>query len=272
MDEEIVSVIGSFCRLNARMLFVACALGTFSLYFILVAALFYFFQPQTFLDVLWSQRTLFTVKLSVAAATLATLLSLVMAVPSAYALSRYEFLGRRVVDTILELPMIVSPAALGAMILIFFNNPAGIWIQEHGIQFVFNWNGIVLAQFVTVCGIATRLIKAAMDEIPRRYEDVARTLGASPWKAFLTITLPLCRRGILAAAILTWAKALGEFGATIMVAGSMQQRTETLPIAIFLRLSSAEIEATVVLILLLLTIGLTTLYVVRLITGASRLA
>lgn len=257
---------------GSRKLFVSSALGIFLLYFLLVTSLLYFFSAQTFVQVLWSQRTLFSIRLSVSAATIATALAVFIAVPSAYALSRYEFVGKRIVDTILELPMIVSPAALGAMILIFFNTPPGIWIQERGIQFVFAWNGIVLAQFVTVCGIATRLIKAAMDEIPRRYEDVARTLGASYWKAFVTVTLPLCKRGILAASILTWAKALGEFGATIMVAGSMQQRTETLPIAIFLRLSSAEIEGTVVLILLLLSIGLITLYLVRLITGSSSYA
>jgi len=258
--------------LTSRTLFVGCAIGTFSLYFVLAASLFYFFRTETFFDVLWSQRTLFTVRLSVLAATLATGIAILVAVPSAYALSRYEFPGKRVVDTMLELPMVVSPAALGAMILIFFNNPAGIWIQEHCIQFVFTWYGIVLAQFVTVCGISTRLIKAAMDEIPRRYGEVARTLGASPWRAFYTIDLPLCKRGILAASILTWAKALGEFGATILVAGSMQQRTETLPIAIFLRLSSAEIEATVVLILLLLLIGLCTLYAVRVLTEGKTYA
>jgi molybdate transport system permease protein len=168
--------------------------------------------------------------------------------------------------------MIVSPAALGAMLLIFFNNPLGLWIQDHGVQFVFTSYGIILAQFVTVCGVATRLIKAAMDEIPTRYEAVARTLGASPLKAFLTITLPLTRRGIYAAAILSWAKALGEFGATITIAGSMAMRTETLPVAIFMRLSSAEIEGTVVLIIVLLAIGLGTLYVVRLISGRAAYA
>ena len=167
-----------------------------------------------------------------------------------------NFRGKSAVDTILELPMIVSPAALGAMLLIFFNNPLGLWIQDHGAQFVFTFYGIVLAQFVTICGVSTRLIKAAMDEIPVRYEAVARTLGASPGKAFLTITLPLSKRGIIAASILSWAKALGEFGATITIAGSMAMKTETLPIAIFMRLSSAEIEGTVVLILILVSIGL----------------
>jgi molybdate transport system permease protein len=124
------------------------------------------------------------------------------------------------------------------MLLIFFNNPLGTWIQEHVAQFVFTFYGIILAQFITTLGIATRLIKAAVDEIPHRYEDVARSLGASPLKAFLTVTFPLSKRGIIASAVLTWAKALGEFGATITIAGSMAMKTETLPIAIFMRLSS----------------------------------
>jgi molybdate transport system permease protein len=212
------------------------------------------------------------VRLSIFAATVSTLLSILIAVPSAFALSRFEFKGRTLVDTILELPMIVSPAALGAMLLIFFNNPVGLWIQDHGAQFVFTFYGIVLAQFVTICGVSTRLIKAAMDEIPVRYEAVARTLGASPSKAFLTITLPLSRRGIYAACILSWAKALGEFGATITIAGSMAMKTETLPIAIFMKLSSAEIEGTVVLILILLSIGLGILYLVRLLSGRAAYA
>jgi molybdate transport system permease protein len=90
--------------------------------------------------------------------------------------------------------------------------------------------GILLAQFITTVGIGTRLIKAAMDEIPIRYEEAAKTLGASPLKAFLTVTLPLSKQGIIASSILTWAKALGEFGATITVAGSRAMKTEPLPV------------------------------------------
>jgi molybdate transport system permease protein len=238
----------------------------FFLYAGLILSLFYFYRAGLFFDILLSERTLFSIRLSLAAATAATLLSVFFAVPSAYALSRFKFPGRRIIDTALELPMIVSPVALGAMILIFFNNPIGIAIQDRGIQIVFTIYGILLAQFVTTAGIATRLIKAAMDEIPRRYEEVARTLGASPAKAFFTITLPLSRKGIIAASILTWAKALGEFGATITIAGSMAMKTETIPVAIFMRLASADIEGTVVLVLILIGIGLGVLYGVRLIT------
>jgi molybdate transport system permease protein len=249
-----------------KRLSILFALSIFALYTGLILSLFYFYKGSLFMETLFSERTLFSIKISLVAATIATLLSLVLAVPSAYALSRFDFKGRHVIDTILEFPLIVSPAALGAMLLIFFNNPLGTWIQEHVAQFVFTFYGIILAQFITTLGISTRLIKAALDEIPHRYEDVARSLGASPWKAFLTVTFPLSKRGIIASAVLTWAKALGEFGATITIAGSMAMKTETLPIAIFMRLSSADIEATVVLILVLVTIGLAVLYSVRLLT------
>lgn len=249
MSFKRVSIISAFC--------------VFILYAGLIFSLLYFYKTKHFMDVLLSERTLFSIRLSILAATAATLLSLIIAVPSAYALSRFSFKGKNAIDTILELPMIVSPAALGAMILIFFNNPLGFWIQENIEGFVFAVPGIILAQFVTTAGITTRLIKAAMDEIPQRYEDVARSLGATPAKAFFTVTVPLAKRGIIASVILTWAKALGEFGATITVAGSMAMKTETIPVAIFMRLSSADIEGTVVLILILIGIGIGVLYGIR---------
>ncbi len=240
------------------------ALSIFGLYIILIISLLYFVRGSLFLESLLSERTLFSIKLSFISATLATILALIFAIPSAYALSRFNFKGKNLIDTTLELPMIVSPSALGAMLLIFFNTPLGVWIQENLVSFVFTAYGVILAQFITVLGISTRLIKAAMDEIPKRYEEVALSLGVGPARTFLTITLPLCKRGLVAAGILTWAKALGEFGATITIAGTMAFKTETLPIAIFMRLASADIEGTVALILILIIIGLLTLYSVRL--------
>jgi molybdate transport system permease protein len=238
---------------------------TFLLYGGLLASLFYFFRGDAFIGTLVSERILFSIRLSLMTATIAALLSVGIAIPSAYALSRYKFIGKEIIDIFLELPMVVSPAALGAIILIFFYNPLGNWVQEHIIRFVFAVPGIIMAQFITTAGIATRMLKAAMDEIPKKYEDVACSLGASPLRAFFTITLPLCKRGIIASGILTWAKALGEFGATITVAGTMAMRTETLPTAIYLKLSTADIKGTVVLIFILIAIGLGMLFGVRLI-------
>ncbi|HOE17278.1 MAG TPA: ABC transporter permease [Syntrophorhabdaceae bacterium] len=249
-----------------KKLSISMSFAVFVMYGVLILSLFYFYNGSLFFDTLISERTLFSIRLSLFTATVATLVSVFCAVPSAYALSRFRFPGRQLIDTILELPMIVSPVALGAVVLIFFNTPPGVFLQERGVHFVFTIYGIFLAQFITTVGIAIRLIKAAMDEIPVRYEEVARTLGASPLKAFFTVTIPLSKKGIIAASILTWAKALGEFGATVTIAGSMAMKTETIPIAIFMRLASADIEGTAVLVLILITIGLGTLYGVRLLT------
>jgi molybdate transport system permease protein len=255
--------------MSFKRLSISISFAVFALYGGLILSLLYYYDGAMFLETLGSARTLFSIRLSLFTATVSTIIAVVVAIPSAYALSRFRFFGRQLIDTILELPMIVSPVALGAVILVFFNTPAGSFIQDHGVRFIFTIYGIFLAQFITTVGIAIRLIKAAMDEIPVRYEEVARTLGASPSKAFLTVTLPLCKRGIIASSILTWAKALGEFGATITIAGSMAMKTETIPVAIFMRLASADIEGTVVLVLMLIGMGMGILYGVRVLTGKA---
>lgn len=242
---------------------IVAALAVLALYGGLIASLAWFFDVTSFTQAVSSERTLFSVRLSLLAATVSTFFALLLAIPAAYALSRFRFPGREAVDTVLEFPIIVSPAALGAIILIFFNNPLGEWVQANVINFVFAFAGIVLAQFITILGVAVRMLKTAFDEVPVELETVARTLGASHRHAFFSVTLPLARNGLIAAFILTWAKAIGEFGATLMVAGSMAMRTETLPIAIFMRLSSADIEGTVTLILVLIGIGLTALFIAR---------
>ncbi len=246
-----------------RRVTILSALAVLLIYGLLIASLFYFFDGSAVLTALSSKRVLFSIQLSLVAATVATGLALLIAVPAAYALSRYRFRGREAIDAILEFPIIVSPAALGAIILIFFSNPMGQWVQEHFVQFVFAFAGIVLAQFITILGVAARFMKTTFDQVPSRYETMACTLGASPARAFFTVCLPLARRGLVASGVLAWAKAIGEFGATIMVAGTMAYRTETLPVAIFMRLSSADIEGTVALILVLLAIGLAALYAAK---------
>ncbi|NGO39941.1 ABC transporter permease [Limisphaera ngatamarikiensis] len=253
--------------MTLRRTTIVAALSVLLIYGGLVISLAWFFDPPTLRTTLLSERVLYSVRLSLGAATIAAALAFLLAVPAAYALSRYRFRGRELVDTVLEFPIVVSPAALGAMLLVFLNHPLGEWIQNHVVRIVFTFAGIVVAQFLTVLGVAVRMLKTAFDEVPQELETVARTLGATPWYAFFTITLPLARRGLLAAFILSWAKALGEFGATVMVAGTMAMRTETLPIAIFLRLASADIEGTVALILILVAVGLTALYAARRLLG-----
>lgn len=241
------------------------ALLLFLFYILLIFSLLNFFESRNFLKVLLAPDILFSIRLSLVAATLATLLAVAIALPTAYALSRLTFPGKKIVDTFLELPMIMSPVALGAALLIFFNTRSGTVIQEKGILFVFEFPGIVLAQFATIAGLAARLMKTALDEISPRYEAVARSLGSSAWGAFWKVTLPLSFRGLVGAIILCWAKAVGEFGATVTLAGTMAFKTETMPTAIFMALASADIQKTIILILILVGIGLTALYAVRLV-------
>jgi molybdate transport system permease protein len=249
---------------------IGAAGGLFIFYLGLLLSLLFFTNGKEFGQALTHPYTLFSIRLSLIAATAATFLAVAVGLPAAYALSRFEFFGKRIVDTFLEIPMIMSPIALGASLLIFFNTPLGEVIQTKGIFFVFEVPGIILAQFATIAGLATRLIKASLDEISPRYEAVARSLGSSSWQAFYKITLPLALKGLLASVILTWAKALGEFGATVTLAGAMPGRTETVPIAIFTALASAQIDKAIVLILILVVFGVGTLYGVRLMGGRRR--
>ncbi len=247
-----------------RYTMIGSAICIFIFYLGLILSLFYFIGGKGIWESLTHSNTLFSIRLSIVAATIATFFSVLVALPSAYALSRFDFIGKRLIDTFLEIPMLMSPIALGASFLIFFNTPLGEVIQKKGIYFVFEFPGIILAQFATIAGLSTRLMKSTLDEISPRYEAVARSLGSSPWQAFYRITLPLSYRGLIASVILAWAKAVGEFGATVTLAGAMPGKTETMPIAVFTALASANIEKAIVLIIILILLGVATLYGVRL--------
>jgi molybdate transport system permease protein len=251
-------------EMSFRYTMIGAAVGIFIFYLGLILSLFYFVGSKGFWEALSHPNTLFSIRLSLIGATLATFFAVTIGLPSAYALSRFKFVGKGILDTFLEIPMIISPVALGAAFLVFFNTPLGELIQTKGIFFVFEVPGIILAQFATIAGLTTRLMKASLDEISPRYEAVARSLGSSPWHTFYRVTLPLSFRGLLASVILSWAKAFGEFGATVTLAGAMPGKTETMPIAIFTSLASANINKAIVLILILVAFGLLVLYSVRL--------
>jgi molybdate transport system permease protein len=224
---------------------------------------------QRFLDLLFSREIQFAIKLSVFTATVSTTCAMLVAVPGAYALSRAEFPGKRVVDTILDLPIVLSPVALGAALLLFFNTSPGNFIQEHIINFVFTVPGLILAQFTVVSALSVRLLKSTFDSIDTRYEKVGRIMGCTRWRAFTRVALPLAKPGILAAGILSWARAVGEFGASVTLAGATGMKTETLPIAIYLSLASADVEQAVAAIFVLVFIALSALLVIRRLTGVG---
>lgn len=255
-----------------KLVVIGVSISVAVFFILLLASAALFADKSIMASLLGDPRILYSLRLSLITSTISTVLALFVAVPASYALSRYDFFGKTFIDTLSELPLVLSPVALGAVLLILLSSDAGMAIQERGMAFVFEVPGIILAQFVTVVGVAIRLMKSSFDEISPRYESVARSLGAPSHKAFLLVTLPLAKRGIIAAALLTWAKAIGEFGATITLAGAMAMKTETLPVAIFNALSASEIDKAVLLILVLAVIGILVLYFVRLITQRGQIA
>jgi molybdate transport system permease protein len=244
------------------------ALALMALFFIIIiVSLLTYTDWSTIGSALLSAETLFAIKLSLITATITTILAILISVPVAYAISKNDFFGKSLVDSLLDLPIVISPVAIGAALLVFFNTPLGSGINNNIIHFVFSVPGIVLAQFTVVSALAIRLLKSTFDSIDLRYEQVGRTLGCNKPQAFFRIVLPLAKDGLIAAAILTWARATGEFGATVTLAGATALKTETLPIAISLSLSSADISQAVALIFVLVVISLAALLIIRKITG-----
>ena len=177
------------------------------------------------------QITAFTV----GTACLAALLMLPPGLLLAWLLARGRFRGRVVLDTLVSLPLVMPPVATGLVLLALVapRGPVGRVFARVGIDIVFTWKAVVLAMAVMGLPLLVRTVRAGIEQVDRRYEAAAATLGAAPLRVFFTITLPLARPAVMAGAVLGFARALGEFGATIMIAGSIPGSTRTLAVAIY---------------------------------------
>jgi molybdate transport system permease protein len=176
---------------------------------------------------------------TIGTAALATLLMLPPGLLLAWLLARGRFHGRVLVDTLISLPLVMPPVATGLVLLGLFapRGPIGGLLERLGVEVVFTWKAVVLAMAIMGLPLLVRTVRAGIEQVDHRYEAAAATLGAGPLRVFLTVTLPLARPAVLAGAVLGFARALGEFGATIMIAGSIPGSTRTLAVAIY---SSAE--------------------------------
>jgi molybdate transport system permease protein len=172
---------------------------------------------------------------TIATAALATLLMLPPGLFLAWLLARRRFHGRVLVDTAISLPLVMPPVATGLVLLALVapRGPLGGLLQRAGVDIVFTWRAVVLAMTVMGLPLLVRTARAGIEQVDRRYEAAAATLGAGPIRVFFTVTLPLARPAVMAGAVLGFARALGEFGATIMIAGSIPGSTRTLAVAIY---------------------------------------
>jgi len=178
------------------------------------------------------QIVFFTIKVS----ALSTLLILPLGVAIAWLIARREWPGKAIVETVAMLPLFVPPVATGLVLLMLFSRrgPLGSVLQRGlGLEIVFTWRAVVLACAVMSFPLLVRTAQAAFEGVSARFEDIARTLGASEWRVFATISLPLAARGIVAGAVLAFARAMGEFGATAIVAGMIPRKTMTISLSIY---------------------------------------
>jgi len=199
----------------------------------------------------------------------ATALNLVLGVGIGYAIARTRLPGRDVLDAVLTLPMVMPPTVLGyyLLVLIGSHSPLGAWLIEHlGLRLVFTWQGAVVAAMVVSFPLVFKAARAAFETVDLQLEDAARTLGVHELAVFFRVTLPLAWRGVLAGLLLSFARALGEFGATLMVAGSIPGRTQTLSIAVYEAVQAGQDDAANFLV------AVTSIVCIAVLLAAGRLA
>lgn len=236
---------------------VSIALSLFITILLLMAILSLFFVPKLseVIECLKSEEMLYALKLSTITSIIATFFVIVMSVFIAYALSRYNFYGKALLKTIINLPMAFPELVLGLTLLLLFTKTfVGDFLAFLDIEIVFTKTGIVVAQFFTALPYGIRIIYSSFESVSVRYENVSRSLGYGEFETFKNVTIPLVKNGIFASTIITFARTMGAFGAVLILTGGSFMKTEILPIALYLNISygnlSMAITSGIVLILI----------------------
>lgn len=201
--------------------------------------------------------------------------SVVVAIPGtalAYLLARYSFRGKGVISTLTSLPLVLPPTAVGYLMLRLFSNDGWLGKESLGIDLdlLLTWKAVVIACSVMSFPLFVRTARVAFEEVNPRLEDMGRSLGLGAWRAFLSITLPLASRGLIAAALLAFTRALGEFGATVIIAGNIPGQTQTLASALFSAQQSGNETLANRLLLVSLLVGFATVYATERLTRNAR--
>ncbi|HEX6213232.1 MAG TPA: molybdate ABC transporter permease subunit [Vicinamibacterales bacterium] len=201
-------------------------------------------------------------RFTVLMALVATTLVLPPAIAVGWLLARREFRGKTLLETVVSLPLVLPPVASGLMLLWLFGrrSPVGRLLDAAGIQVIFTWKAVVIAMMVISFPLVARSVRAGIEQVDRRFEHIAATLGAPPFRIVRTITLPLASRGIIAGAILGFSRALGEFGATIMIAGAIPGQTQTLSVGIYTLVETGREDAAWSLLAISATLAFVAIY------------
>ena len=229
----------------------------------MLAADLFFTTPDHLLGALQSPEIKYAIKLSLISCSITAILSLWVAVPLGYLLARTQFRGRLLVDTLLDIPIVLPPLVIGLSLLILFQTQIGKFFEEHVLTVTYAVPSVILAQFSVAAAFAVRTMRVTFEQIPARNEQVAMTLGCTRAQAFWRITMNEARRGLLTAFTLSWARSLGEFGPILIFSGATRLRTEVLPTTVFLELSVGRIEAAIAVSLLMIAVAVIVLILTR---------
>jgi len=209
--------------------------------------------------------------LSLITTSISLLLSLVIGTPVAFLLARYRFRGHQLLDTLVDLPMVLPPAVAGVALLMAFGRRgvAGSFLSDLGIEIPFTTLAVILAQTFVAVPFYVRSARAGFEAVDAGLEEVAATLGAGRSTIFRTVTVPLALPALLGGAVMAWARALGEFGATLMFAGNFAGRTQTMPLAIYQTLESGRLDAALALSIILVVVSFSVLLLFKVIVRRS---
>jgi len=215
----------------------------------------------------------FSLRLSVQVASFATVLVVVIGIPCAYLIARRDFRGREALDMAFTLPLVLPPSVIGYYLIVLFgrNGVVGSHLFAWtGWTIMFTWQAAVVASFVVALPLMVKSARAAIESVDRSLMDASSTLGHSELWTAINVTLPLAKRGIVAGTVLSFARAMGEFGATLMLAGNIPGRTDTMPLAIYTAATSGESHRANGMVLLLTVISGSFLYLANRMSSGAR--
>lgn len=221
-------------------------------------------SPASLLAHLFQPQVAQAIALSMATTSVTLLVTLLIGTPAGYVLGRREFRGRQIVDTLVDLPMVLPPAVAGIALLLAFGRRGlfGQYLDDLGIHIAFTQTAVVMAQIFVAAPFYVKAAAAGFEAIDRELLQAAALDGANGWQTFRLITLPLARTALLGGAVMTWARALGEFGATIIFAGNFPGRTQTMPLAIYLGFE-LDLDVALTLAVILLVASFLVLLIVK---------
>ncbi|KNF07920.1 molybdate ABC transporter permease protein ModB [Gottschalkia purinilytica] len=217
--------------------------------------------PNLF-ELILEEEILFSIKLSFFTSTVSTLICLLFSIPISYGLARYNFPFKNFINSILQVPISLPPLASGlALLLTFSIGYISNFLDKINLNPIFTIKGIILAHFFLNVPYMIRILRASIEDINPRLEFVSRTLGYSNFKTFFKVTIPLAKRSLFASIVITWSKAIGEFGTVLMLAGTTRFKTETLPASIFLNVSSGDVDKALTSSVILIIISFISLFI-----------